>query len=224
VAVPNKRIGILIVAYNALTTLPNVLKRIPADVWDEIEEVAVFDDHSKDETYELAVGCRTLFGLDKLTIFRNEQNLGYGGNQKRGYRYFAAKGFDAVVMLHGDGQYAPEMLAELYRPLLSGQADAVFGSRMMPDFGGPLKGGMPFYKYLGNKILTGLANRVLGMRLTEFHSGYRAYSLAALRQIDLSRMTDDWDGRAGASAPALGRWGASRRWRSGLVRRPFLPG
>jgi 2-polyprenyl-3-methyl-5-hydroxy-6-metoxy-1,4-benzoquinol methylase len=189
---PRKRIGILIVAYNALTTLSKVLKRIPADVWANIEEVAVFDDASKDETYELAVGYKTLFGVDKLTIFRNEKNLGYGGNQKHGYRYFIDKGFDAVVMLHGDGQYAPEMLADLYGPIVDGRADAVFGSRMLPDFGGPLKGGMPLYKYVGNKILTGLANRALGMKLSEFHSGYRAYSLDALRQIDFSRMTNDF--------------------------------
>ncbi len=189
---PAKRVGILVVAYNALKTLSKVLKRIPADVWEQIEEVAVFDDASKDETYELAVGYKTLFGVDKLTIFRNEKNLGYGGNQKHGYRYFIDKGFDVVVMLHGDGQYAPEMLAELYTPIVEGRADAVFGSRMLPDFGGPLKGGMPLYKYVGNRILTALANRALGMRLSEFHSGYRAYSLDALRQIDLSRMTDDF--------------------------------
>jgi glycosyltransferase involved in cell wall biosynthesis len=126
------RIGVLVVAYNALTTLSAVLKRIPKDVWDNIAEVAVFDDASKDETYELAVGYKAVFGADKLTIFRNEENLGYGGNQKRGYQYFIAKAFDVVVMLHGDGQYAPEILAHLYTPLIAGQADAVFGSRMMP--------------------------------------------------------------------------------------------
>src|SRR5262249_21381161 len=138
-----KRIGILIVAYNALTTRSKVLKRIPADVWDNIEEVAVFDDASPDETYELAVGYQTLFPNSKLTIRKNEQNLGYGGNQKRGYHYFLDKGFDVVIMLHGDGQYAPEILAHLYAPIVSGQADAVFGSRMMPDYGGPPQGGPP---------------------------------------------------------------------------------
>jgi GT2 family glycosyltransferase len=102
------RIAILVVAYNALTTLSKVLKRIPRDVWANIEEVAVFDDASKDETYELAVGYKTLFGDGKLNIMRNEKNLGYGGNQKRGYRYLIDKGYDVVAMLHGDGQYAPE--------------------------------------------------------------------------------------------------------------------
>ncbi|MBA4065550.1 MAG: hypothetical protein C0501_17910 [Isosphaera sp.] len=124
-----RRIGILVVAYNAVTTLSATLKRIPKDVWDQIEEVAVFDDASRDETFELAVGFKTLFGVEKLTVLRNEKNLGYGGNQMRGYRYFADRGFDVVVMLHGDGQYAPEVLADLYRPIVAGEADAVFGSR-----------------------------------------------------------------------------------------------
>jgi 2-polyprenyl-3-methyl-5-hydroxy-6-metoxy-1,4-benzoquinol methylase len=186
------RIGILVVAYNALTTLSAVLKRIPKEVWERIEEVAVFDDASKDETYELAVGYKAVFGADKLTIFKNEENLGYGGNQKRGYEYFINKGFDFVAMLHGDGQYAPEILAHLYAPLVSGEAHAVFGSRMMADYGGPRKGGMPLYKLIGNKILSFYANRALGMRLTEFHSGYRAYDLHALRRIDLSQMTNDF--------------------------------
>jgi 2-polyprenyl-3-methyl-5-hydroxy-6-metoxy-1,4-benzoquinol methylase len=186
------RIGILVVAYNALTTLSAVLKRIPAEVWENIEEVAVFDDASKDETYELAVGYKAVFGQEKLTIFKNKDNLGYGGNQKRGYEYFIRRGFDVVVMLHGDGQYAPEVLAHLYAPLVAGEADAVFGSRMLPDFGGPLKGGMPLYKFVGNRILSAYANLALGMRLSEFHSGYRAYNLHALRRIDLARMTDDF--------------------------------
>jgi 2-polyprenyl-3-methyl-5-hydroxy-6-metoxy-1,4-benzoquinol methylase len=175
-----------------VTTLSATLKRIPKDVWDNIEEVAVFDDASKDETYELAVGYKTLFQVAKLTVFRNVENLGYGGNQVRGYRYFMDRGFDVVVMLHGDGQYAPEVLSDLYSPIIAGEADAVFGSRMMPDYGGPLAGGMPLYKFLGNKILTKYANYFLGMQLTEFHSGYRAYNLHALKKIDFSQMTHDF--------------------------------
>jgi 2-polyprenyl-3-methyl-5-hydroxy-6-metoxy-1,4-benzoquinol methylase len=186
------RIGILIVAYNAVTTITKVLKRIPVDVWANVEEVVIFDDASKDDTYELAVGYKSLSELPKLSIIKNQANLGYGGNQKAGYRYFIEKGFDVVVLLHGDGQYAPEVLSHLYAPLVTGKADAVFGSRMMDDYGGPLKGGMPLYKYIGNRILTTFENRALGMNLTEFHSGYRAYSLATLKQIDFSRMTDDF--------------------------------
>jgi 2-polyprenyl-3-methyl-5-hydroxy-6-metoxy-1,4-benzoquinol methylase len=96
------------------------------------------------------------------------------------------------VLLHGDGQYAPEILANIYHPLVKGEADAVFGSRMMSDYGGPIKGGMPIYKYVGNRILTFFENYSLRMNLTEFHSGYRAYNLEALRKINFSKMTDDF--------------------------------
>jgi 2-polyprenyl-3-methyl-5-hydroxy-6-metoxy-1,4-benzoquinol methylase len=187
-----KRIGILIVAYNAVTTLTKVLERIPVDVWANVEEVVVFDDASKDATYELAVGYKAVSGLQKLRVIKNNRNQGYGGNQKLGYTYFIEKGFDVVVLLHGDGQYAPEILSHMYAPLVAGEADAVFGSRMMAEYGGPIKGGMPMYKYVGNRILTFFENAALGMHLTEFHSGYRAYSLDALKQIDLSYMTDDF--------------------------------
>lgn len=185
-----KRVGILIVAYNAVSTIAKVLERIPADVWSQVEEVVIFDDASRDHTYQMALGLKLLSGLDKLTVIKNDKNLGYGGNQKAGYDYFAAKGFDVVVLLHGDGQYAPEILASMYAPLVSGDAHAVFGSRMMSTYGGPLKGGMPLYKLVGNKILTYVENRALGLNLTEFHSGYRAYSLHALKQIDFSEMTN----------------------------------
>jgi 2-polyprenyl-3-methyl-5-hydroxy-6-metoxy-1,4-benzoquinol methylase len=187
-----KRIGVLIVAYNAVTTLTKVLKRIPPNVWANVEEVAVFDDASQDATYELAVGLKTLRSLPKLQILKHAKNLGYGGNQKAGYQHFIERGFDIVVLLHGDGQYAPEILAKMYHPLVMGEAEAVFGSRMMKDYGGPLKGGMPLYKYAGNRVLTVFENRALQMNLTEFHSGYRAYSLDALRKIDFSQMTDDF--------------------------------
>jgi 2-polyprenyl-3-methyl-5-hydroxy-6-metoxy-1,4-benzoquinol methylase len=186
------RIGVLVVAYNAVGTLAQVLKRIPAGVWQNVEEVAVFDDASNDATYELAVGYKAVTGIDKVHIIKHERNLGYGGNQKVGYAYFMAKGFDVVVLLHGDGQYAPEILHHLYNPIVAGFADAVLGSRMMPDFDGPLKGGMPLYKYAGNRILSTFENRALGMHLTEFHSGYRAYSLHALRRIAMEAMTDDF--------------------------------
>jgi len=187
-----KRIGILVVTYNALSTLIPVLKRIPPSVWKNVEEVVVFDDASQDGTFELAMGVKAVCDVPKLHVLKHPKNLGYGGNQKAGYRYFLEKGFDIVVLLHGDGQYAPEILAQLYRPLVNGEADAVFGSRMMRTYGGPLKGGMPLYKYAGNRILTILENRALGLNLTEFHSGYRAYNLHALAQIDFSRMTDDF--------------------------------
>src|SRR4030095_11032922 len=106
------------------------------------------------------------------------------------YKYFIDKSFDIVVLLHGAVQHAPEILAHLYAPLVAGEADAIFGSRMTRTYGGPIKGGMPLYKLVGNKILTFFENRALGLQLTEFHSGYRAYSLAALRNIDFEDMTD----------------------------------
>lgn len=187
-----KKVGILIVAYNAVTTLAKVLQRIHSDAWENVAEVAILDDASQDSTYELAMGYKSVAQIDKLHVVRHASNLGYGGNQKAGYRYFIEKGFDVVVLLHGDGQYAPEILSHLYHPIVTGQADAVFGSRMMSDYGGPLRGGMPLYKYLGNRILTTMENRALGMRLTEFHSGYRAYNLHALKQIDFTHMTDDF--------------------------------
>jgi glycosyltransferase involved in cell wall biosynthesis len=187
-----KRIGIFIVAYNALTTLSNVLKRITPEVWRNVEQVVVFDDASQDATYELAVGIQAMTNLPKLRVLKHPKNLGYGGNQKAGYDYFIEQGFDVVVLLHGDGQYAPELLSHLYAPLVHDEADAVFGSRMMKDFGGPIKGGMPLYKYVGNRILSSFENEALGLHLTEFHSGYRAYNVHALAQIKLDKLTNDF--------------------------------
>ena len=117
-----------------------------------------------------------------MTVLRNEYNQGYGGNQKVGYAFAIREGFDFVAMMHGDGQYAPEELPKLVAPLRDGQADAVFGSRMMTRFGA-IKGGMPLYKFVGNRILTRTQNLLLGTSLTEFHSGYRVYSVAALQKI-----------------------------------------
>ena len=120
-----KRIGILVVTYNAISTLVPVLKRIPPSVWNNVEEVVVFDDASQDGTFELAMGVKAVCDVPKLQVLKHPRNLGYGGNQKAGYQYFIEKGFDIVVLLHGDGQYAPEILAQLYHPLVTGQADAV---------------------------------------------------------------------------------------------------
>lgn len=186
-----KRIAILIVAYNAVGTLRKVLDRIPTAVWDRIEEVMVFDDSSQDDTYLVGMGYRAHHGREKLSVFRNDVNLGYGGNQIRGYNHAIEKGYDIVALIHGDGQYAPEALPELLRPLEAGEADAVFGSRMLRP-GGALAGGMPLYKFVGNKILTSFENAMLGMSLSEFHSGYRLYSCAALKKIPFHKNTHDF--------------------------------
>lgn len=188
----NKKIGILIVAYNAANTLNKVLDRIPQKVYEEIDEIAVFDDASKDNTYMVSVGYKEIKQLDKLHLYLNDVNLGYGGNQKKGFKYFSEKGFDAVVLLHGDGQYAPEILQDMYSPITDGNADVVLGSRMMTEYGGALKGGMPIYKFIGNRILSKFQNRRLKMNLTEFHSGYRAYSVDGLKRLNLANTTDDF--------------------------------
>jgi glycosyltransferase involved in cell wall biosynthesis len=185
------RIGILVVAYNAESTLQKVLQRIPADVYAKIEEVFVFDDASSDRTYETGRSLMSEPYGQKLKIFRNPVNLMYGGNQRKGYQYAIGRGLDIVVLLHGDGQYAPEVMQDLLTPLENGTAEMVMGSRMMVP-GAALRGNMPTYKYYGNKVLTWMENTLAGLRLTEFHSGYRAYSVAALKQIPLDQMTWNW--------------------------------
>jgi SAM-dependent methyltransferase len=186
-----KRIAIFVVTYNAATTLRWVLDRIPPEVWEKVEEVFVFDDSSKDDTFGVGMGYKALHGQAKLSVFENEKNLGYGGNQIRGYEYAIREGYDIVALLHGDGQYAPEALPDLLAPLERGEADAVFGSRMMIP-GAALKGGMPLYKYVGNKVLTHFENAVLGTSLSEFHSGYRLYSVEALKKIPFQKNTHDF--------------------------------
>ncbi len=185
------RIAVFVVAYNAVTTLAKTLDRIPADVLERIEEIYVFDDHSHDDTYLVGMGYKAVRQIDKLSLYRNPVNLGYGGNQKLGYDYAIKKGYDIVVLLHGDGQYAPEVMGQLLEPVERGEADAVFGSRMMTPRGA-LKGGMPLYKFVGNRILTTFQNGLLGMHLSEFHSGYRVYRCAALNDIPYRLCSDDF--------------------------------
>lgn len=187
----HKRIAIFIVAYNASSTLTKVLDRIPESVWARVEEVFVFDDESRDNTFEVGLDYKRNSQRANLHVFRHEKNQGYGGNQIKGYQYAIQRGFDIVALLHGDGQYAPEALPELLAPLERGEADAVFGSRMAVS-GAALKGGMPLYKYVGNRILTTFENAMLGMKLTEFHSGYRLYSVAALADIPFEKNTHDF--------------------------------
>jgi len=177
------RLLVFVIAYNAEATLTAVLERIPRSVFRDYDcEVLVVDDASSDRTDAIGRAYRSLHPEIPITVLRNEFNQGYGGNQKVGYAFAAAEGFDFVAMVHGDGQYAPESLPALVAPLRDGQADAVFGSRMMTRLGA-IKGGMPLYKFLGNRILTYVQNLLLGTRLSEFHSGYRVYSVAALRKI-----------------------------------------
>lgn len=186
------RIGILVVAYNAAGTLHQVLDRIPAGFRSRIDQVLVSDDASHDATYLVGLGWQQTNQDVPLTVIRQDRNLGYGGNQKAGYRWAIEHGLDIVVLLHGDGQYAPELLPDMVAPLVAGEADAVFGSRMVEP-GRARRGGMPLYKYLGNRILTTFENMVVGTDLSEWHSGYRAYSVEALGAIPFDRNSDGFD-------------------------------
>jgi glycosyltransferase involved in cell wall biosynthesis len=178
------RLLIFVVAYNAEETIGRVLQRIPPGLSDDYRvEVLIIDDSSRDRTFEKSREALRSGSLPfPLHVLFNPVNQGYGGNQKIGYHFAIQEGFDYVALLHGDGQYAPENLPDLVRPLRSGNADAVFGSRMLAR-GSALRGGMPLYKYVGNRILTWCQNRLLGSSLSEFHSGYRVYSVDALGKV-----------------------------------------
>jgi glycosyltransferase involved in cell wall biosynthesis len=187
----DKRILIFVVAYNAETTIEKVLSRIPASLQNGNVEVLIIDDSSRDNTFQKSLRYQRRSSALKITLLRTPENQGYGGNQKLGYRYAIDHQFDVVALLHGDGQYAPEKLPDLLEPLLRDEADAVFGSRMM-DKRAARAGGMPFYKWIGNQMLTAFQNRVLHTDLSEFHSGYRLYSTAALAQIPFEKNTNDF--------------------------------
>jgi glycosyltransferase involved in cell wall biosynthesis len=174
---------IFIVAYEAAETIIPVLERIPSDLPLGPTEILIIDDASNDATFEKSLSfVEEKYKNYPVTILKNPRNQGYGGNQKLGFRYAIEKGFDFIVLLHGDGQYAPESMPSLLIPFENDEIDAVFGSRMLSAFGA-LRGGMPLYKYFGNKILTFLQNLMLGSNLSEFHSGYRAYRVSALDKI-----------------------------------------
>ena len=188
----DQRVGILIVAFNAASTLHEVLDRIPTSFRPHIDNILVSDDASSDATYLIGLGYQATAPDLPLTVVRQDQNLGYGGNQKAGYRWAIEQDLDVVVLLHGDGQYAPEQLPAMVAPLEDGTCDAVFGSRMLSQ-GGARRGGMPRYKYIGNRILTTFENKVMGASLSEWHSGYRAYRVDALRSIPFERNSDGFD-------------------------------
>lgn len=185
---------VLIVAYNAAKTITGVLQRIPRTLSETYDlSVLVIDDCSQDDTVEVTREYLSGGFWCSTASLRNPVNLGYGGNQKLGYRYAIDKGFDVVALLHGDGQYAPECLPALLRPFVEDDSPgAVFGSRMLNKHEA-LKGGMPLYKFFGNQILTRFQNLLLGSHLSEFHTGYRVYSVAVLRAIPLELNTNDFD-------------------------------
>ncbi|MFH0908163.1 MAG: bifunctional glycosyltransferase/class I SAM-dependent methyltransferase [bacterium] len=183
-----QRIGIFVIAYDAESHIEKTLGRIPDDVWEAITVVYIIDDCSKDETVERALSFERW--KEKIVVLRNRVNQRYGGNQKLGYQYAIDQNLDIVVMLHADGQYAPECLSLLLGPAVDG-ADVVIGSRMF-ERGAARKGGMPKYKYVGNIILTKIENALSGMNLSEFHSGYRAYRTSFLRNVPFWENSDEW--------------------------------
>lgn len=184
---------IFIVAYHAEATIEDVVHRIPASLSDRYEiDILIIDDCSNDKTFENSYQLSKRPGIPfNVHLLFNPVNQGYGGNQKLGYHFAIEHGYDFVALLHGDGQYAPECLPALLEPLERGEAAAVFGSRMLTP-SGALRGGMPFYKFVGNKVLTWTQNRLLRSNLSEFHSGYRLYAIKALKAIPFEHNSNDF--------------------------------
>jgi glycosyltransferase involved in cell wall biosynthesis len=185
------KIAVLVMAYHSEAKIQDTLARIPPELLEQITEISVVLDGNNDPTFHPPVSFKTRRGDYGITILRNNRNQGYGGNLKVGYQHAIGQNYDIVVMLHADGQYAPEVLAALLKPLVEGKSDMVFGSRMAEGCQ-PLQGGMPLHKYLGNRVLTFLENHLAGMNLSEFHSGYRAYRCAALQRIPIFLNSDSW--------------------------------
>jgi len=177
----NKKVIVVLPAYNAAKTLVRVLDDIPKD-W--VDDIILVDDCSQDETAVLSkkLGLKTIV---------HEKNLGYGGNQKTCYREALKEGAEIAIMLHPDHQYDPKDIPELIKLLANGEADAVFGSRMiMPK--NAIRGGMPYWKFAANVGLTFVENIILGLNLTEYHSGFRAYSDRVLQSLPLHKNSDNF--------------------------------
>lgn len=175
-----KKIIVVMPAYNAELTLEKTYKDIPKGL---VDEIILCDDESRDRTVDVA---RRL----GLTVFLHEKNKGYGGNQKTLYGEALNKGADIIVMLHPDYQYDSRKIPDLIKPIIDGTADIVLGSRILN--GGALKGNMPLWKYISNKFLTYCENKVLGLDLSEFHTGLRAFSRKFLESVDWQENSDDF--------------------------------
>lgn len=175
-----QRIAVVMPAYNAQETLNRVLADLPLS---SVDQVILVDDASRDRTAEMA----TTLGLK---VIRHRKNLGYGGNQKTCYAAAIESGADIIVMLHPDYQYAPKLVGALAWMLISGEYDIVLGSRILG--GGSRKGGMPAYKYFANRALTAFQNLMMGTKLSEFHTGYRAFNRSVLEHLPLGENSDDF--------------------------------
>lgn len=176
----SKKVIVIMPAFNAAKTLARTYSEIPSAI---VDEVILVDDVSTDRTVEIA---REL----GITVFEHIQNLGYGGNQKTCYRQALERGADIVVMLHPDYQYSPRLLTAMIAMIGSGHYDAVLASRILGK--GALHGGMPLYKYVSNRALTAVENILLGSKLSEFHTGYRAWTRELLINLPLEACSDDF--------------------------------
>jgi len=180
---------ILMPAYNAAATIEKVFDRIPAIVKDRIRRYVVVNDGSVDGT-ELAL-TRLRTQVPGLVTLTHTVNKGYGAAQKTLLSYALEQRADVGIVLHSDGQYSPESIPELLRPFDDGAADLVQGSRMLG--GGALEGRMPFYKFLANKVLTGIENWAFGLKLAEYHSGYMLYSQKTIASIPFLKLSNSFD-------------------------------
>ena len=189
-----KRVIVVLPAYQAGQTLRQTVEAIPAGAADEM---ILVDDKSSDETVEVAAELG-------IRCHVHEENLGYGANQKTCYREALAAGADIVVMLHPDYQYDPRLITAMGGMIASGVYDVVIGSRILG--GGALRGGMPLYKYISNRFLTATQNLIMQTKLSEFHTGYRAFSREALLSLPLLANSDDFlfDNQLLAQAKAFG--------------------
>ena len=176
----NNKIVVVMPAYNAERTLQRTYEEIPHEI---VDEVILVDDKSSDATAQLSksLGISTLL---------HDNNLGYGGNQKTCYRAALQKGADIVIMLHPDYQYTPKLITAMASLISVGLFDCVLGSRIL--WVGALKGGMPLYKYVSNRLLTFYQNLLLRHKLSEYHTGYRAFSREILETLPLDRNSDDF--------------------------------
>jgi len=176
-----KKVAVVMPAYNAGLTLERSLKEVPLDI---VDEIILVDDASPDNTAELAAK------LGIKHVIKHSRNTGYGGNQKTCYNKALELNCDIIVMLHPDYQYTPLLITAMVSIIAHGIYPVVFGSRILGK--GALKGGMPFYKYVSNRVLTLLQNFLMSQKLSEYHTGYRAYSAEVLRKINYNRNSDDF--------------------------------
>ncbi|NCU36611.1 glycosyltransferase family 2 protein [Candidatus Falkowbacteria bacterium] len=177
----NKKVVVVLPAYKAGKTLENTYREIPHDI---VDEVVIVDDYSPDDTVEVA----RRIGIRHIVI--HPANRGYGGNQKSCYKKALALGADIVVMLHPDYQYTPRLIPSMVYVIANGIYPVVMGSRILGR--GALKGGMPFYKYVANRLLTFVQNILLDRKLSEYHSGYRAFSREVLLNVNFEDNSDDF--------------------------------